>query len=232
MCGRYTLKTLPGQLALPFGLDDVADYSPRYNIAPTTKVIAIRQDDGRRVGELMRWGIVPHWAKDPNKVGATWNAIGEEVTEKATYRMPWKRSQRCLIPADSLFEWTGPKSRRLPWLIRMKDAEPFAFAGLWDTWRQPDGSELGCCTILTTEPNDWWRTFHHRQAVILPPETYDVWLAPETLPAQAQTMLAAFPGEELERYRVTEKVNATRVKIDGEWRRNDSPEFVEPIAAA
>jgi putative SOS response-associated peptidase YedK len=229
MCGRYTLKTPPRQLALPFGLAGAPDLEPRYNIAPTTEVLAVRETDGRRVGELMRWQLVPPWAKDPNKVGATWNAIGEEVADKPTFRVPWKRSQRCLIPADSLFEWTADGRKKLPWLIRTKDAEPFAFAGLWDSRREPDGSELLSCTILTTGPSDWWRVFHHRQAVMLPPESYDAWLDPETPAAQAQRMLAPYPPDELERYRVSTKVNATRIKINGEWRRNDGPDLIEPI---
>jgi len=179
MCGRYLqLSSGPG-LAAWFGFEGGPPLTPRYNVAPSQNVPVVRQAeaDGRRECVLMRWGLVPSWAKEVSFNFSTINARAETLASKPTFRNSFKR-RRCLVPADGFYEWqaTGGKHKQ-PFVIRPVDGKPLAFAGLWDRWSGPDG-DLESMTIVTTAANDLVRPLHERMPVILPPEHYALWLDP------------------------------------------------------
>ena len=191
MCGRYRLSTHPQALYEQFALDRVAQdgraIPPRYNIAPTQPVVAVRlRPDGRRELVHLHWGLIPGWAKDPAIGNRMINARAETVGEKPSFRnaLRWRR---CLIPADGFYEWRKrDRGSKQPYDVTRADGAPFAFAGLWEHWQGPNGEEIESCAILTTEANELMRPIHNRMPVIIAPENYDAWLAldeqkPETL---------------------------------------------------
>src|SRR5690606_7874863 len=159
-----------------------------YNVAPSQDVLVIGLRLGARAAALHRWGLIPSWAKDPSIGYKMINARAETVHERPAYRGPF-RSRRCLIPADGLYEWKREGKRKQPYRFLMKDEKPFAFAGLWDEWRGPDGQTIRSCTIITTEPNELLATVHDRMPVILPPDAYDEWLDPRTKPDRLRALL-------------------------------------------
>src|SRR4051812_34360542 len=176
MCARYTLTrrlNLLVQEMVELMLDEGVLYDwdpPRYNIAPTQQVAAVRAsaDAGRRELVPLKWGLIPSWAKDPKIATQCLNARGETVAEKPAFRSAFKR-RRCLILADGYYEWTGPKGQKQPWRLRLRDNAPFAFAGLWECWRRPEGDPVETCTIVTTEANELAAKYHDRMPVILHP---------------------------------------------------------------
>jgi putative SOS response-associated peptidase YedK len=174
MCGRYTLATTPEALADAFALTEVPDFPRRYNIAPTQPVATIVQDGKtpRRKFRLMRWGLIPSWAKDPAIGNKLINARAETVQEKPSFRNAFKR-RRCLIPADGFYEWQKIKgSSKQPYYFHLNDGKLFAFAGLWESW-----NDIETCTILTTAANDLLQPVHDRMPVIVGPQLYDTWLS-------------------------------------------------------
>src|SRR5947209_399063 len=180
MCGRYRLSRRKQIIAEYF---DSApwdeDWSPRYNIAPTQPVPVIRQHPKEPVRQLslMRWGLIPHWAKDPSIATSTINAKSETASTKPAFRDPLKL-RRCLIPADGFYEWMRTTTSKQPFCFEVKDGELFAFAGLWDGWKDASGNWIKTCTILTTTPNAVTATVHNRMPVILTPDSYGIWLDP------------------------------------------------------
>ena len=207
MCGRYTLAVSAGDLADRFGLTgDLPDLTPRYNVAPTQQVAAVLADGGGRKLEMLRWGLVPSWAKDPGIGARMINARGETVAEKPSFRSAFKRS-RCLIPADGFYEWQKAAGGKQPFHIRMRDGSPFAFAGLWERW-DSDGEELLTCAIITTSANEVVGEVHDRMPVILPEEDHDLWLDPDFDQKDAlTTLLKPYPAEAMEAYAVSRFVN-------------------------
>lgn len=180
MCGRFTLRTPPARLAEFFSLFREPDVPPRYNIAPSQPVAAIRFDENRTPREwvTLRWGLIPSWAKDAKIGYRLINARAETVAEKPAFRAAFKR-RRCLIPADGFYEWKQlDAKKKQPYYITRPDGGPFAFAGLWEHWTPPDGSEVESCTIVTTEANEQMEELHDRMPVILDPDNYDRWLNP------------------------------------------------------
>jgi putative SOS response-associated peptidase YedK len=182
MCGRYRLSTHPHALYEQFALEmdhpDEREIPPRYNIAPTQPVLAVRlRPDGRRERVLLHWGLIPPWAKDPAIGNRMINARAETVAEKPSFRNALRR-RRCLIPADGFYEWrkraNGPKQ---PFDIARADGAPFAFAGLWEHWLGPNGEEIESCTVITSEANALMRPLHNRMPVIVDPADYETWLA-------------------------------------------------------
>lgn len=159
------------------------DLRPRYNIAPSQQIAVVRKSEsgGEHAGNFsrevraMRWGLVPSWAKDPKTGFKMINARGETVLEKPAYREAFKR-RRCLIPADGFYEWQTEGRRKTPFRFALADGSPFAFAGIWERWKQPDGRWLESCSILTTSANDLVRGIHDRMPVILDRRHYDAWL--------------------------------------------------------
>ena len=210
MCGRFTLFTPWEQLALAFPwISGPFEAPPRYNIAPTQGVAAVPNTKERRVG-LFHWGLVPFWAKDP-KIGSRMiNARSETLAEKPSFRTAYRR-RRCLVLADGFYEWRKIEGRRnkIPYFFHLKAGGPFAFAGLWETWHSPDGSELLSCTVITTRPNEIVAPIHNRMPVILPPEAQLPWLDPaERSPAELGPLLQPYPAAEMAAYPVATLVNS------------------------
>lgn len=213
MCGRFTLTTSAEALAEQFELVEVpAELAPRYNVAPAQEVAAVRvlvQGQGRRV-QLLHWGLVPSWAKD-TKIGyRTINARSESVETKPSFRAAY-RERRCLVLADGFYEWQQQGSTKQPYLIRRKDGEPFAIAGLWECWENPKGEPLESCTLLTCEANALVAKIHDRMPVILQPGDYDLWLDPEQQdPAQLGPLLQPYPADQMDMISVSPRVNSPR----------------------
>ena len=220
MCGRYTLRTPVDSLVETF---DIAEYpssiTPSYNIAPTQKVTAVVEEDEKRKLEMLRWGLIPSWAKDPAIGNKMINARAETVSEKPSFRSAFKK-RRCLILADGFYEWKKTDDGKQPYHIKMQDGSPFAFAGLWETWQ--NGEEIRSCTIITTEANGLMNEIHHRMPVILPPEDYGMWLDPDFDEKDPLTsLLKPYPADAMEAYPVSRRVNKPS---------NNEPGVVEPAA--
>jgi putative SOS response-associated peptidase YedK len=225
MCGRYSLDATPEELAQVFNLslEDVERlFEPRYNIAPTDKVLAVRQQRAGRQREpvLLRWGLIPHWARDRDWGGRTINARAETVETKPAFRDPF-RERRCLVVATGFYEWQKSAGRKQPYLIRRHDRKPLAFAGLWDRWQGPTDEVVESCTIVTTDANGIVRPIHDRMPVILQPADYDRWLDSATRDTQQlRHLLEPVPDEVLTAHPVSSLVNKPA---------NDVPECVVPI---
>ena len=221
MCGRFTLGVKLDDLMDAFPeFQPPVSWEPRYNIAPTQEVPVVSNRGPRQV-TFFRWGLVPFWAKDPSIGNHMINARAETLAEKPSFRAPFRR-RRCLILSDGFYEWqkTPGQSGKMPYLVRLKSGEPFAFAGLWDVWR-PDDTPILSCTIITTEPNAVVAAIHNRMPVILPRAAYDRWLDPlERSPSTLQDVLRPYPGEEMEAYPVSTFVNNPA---------HESPKCVEPL---
>lgn len=180
MCGRYRLSRRKQVIEEYFGSapwDD--DWNPRYNVAPTQPVPVIRQNPNEPVRQLslMKWGLIPHWSTDGSGAAGTINARSETAATKPAFRDPLK-FRRCLIPADGFYEWQRTGKAKQPYCFEGNDGELFAFAGLWDGWKDPQGNWVKTCSILTTTPNAVTSAVHDRMPVILDPDRYDLWLDP------------------------------------------------------
>jgi putative SOS response-associated peptidase YedK len=226
MCGRYTL-TSPGEVvAEVFELVDVPPILPRYNLAPTQEAAVVRvvAPGAPRTLDPLRWGLIPYWAQDPAIGNHMINARADSVADKPAFRDSFRR-RRCLVPADGFYEWkkVEPKVRQ-PYLIRRQDRLPFAFAGLWSSWRGPDSARpLETFTILTTGPNDLLRPLHDRMPVILDRSDFAAWLDPANRDAaRLQALLAPAPAAGWEAVPVSRAVNNPA---------NDTPECIEPLLA-
>jgi putative SOS response-associated peptidase YedK len=228
MCGRYTLSGRIEQLLLHYGLGEVgeellADYLPRYNIAPTQLVPAIHRDeDGAPALSLLRWGLIPPWADDPAIGNRMINARGETAASKPSFRSAFGK-RRCLLPADGWYEWrklAGGKNKQ-PYRIGLESGEPFAFAGLWEHWEPKGGGDpVRSCTIITTEAAASIRRLHDRMPTVLTADEMDLWLDPQAPKEALQDLLRPYEGGELTAYPVSKVVNAPV---------NDRPECVEPV---
>jgi putative SOS response-associated peptidase YedK len=180
MCGRYRLSRRKQIIEEHFDTAEWQDdWSPRYNIAPTQPVPVIRQNLKEPVRELslMRWGLIPHWAKDASGAASTINARSETAATKPAFRDPIK-FRRCLIPADGFYEWAKTSKSKQPYCFEVNDGNLFAFAALWDGWKDSSGEWTKTCSILTTTPNAVTSYVHDRMPVILDPDSYDLWLDP------------------------------------------------------
>jgi putative SOS response-associated peptidase YedK len=210
MCGRFTLTAEAKELAKRFGVEISASFykviKPRYNIAPTQSVIVVGDDGGRCVKQMV-WGLIPSWAKDPAIGNKMINARAETLTIRPAYRVPL-RKRRCLIMADGFYEWKKEGNLKQPMRIVLKNREPFGFAGLWETWKAPDGGEIVSCVIITTEANELVGTIHDRMPVILPRKAEDRWLDPASEVAEVLRLLKPYPASEMELYPVSRIVNA------------------------
>ena len=221
MCGRYTLTTPVKRLAEEFGFDaSSVDLPPNYNVAPTQEIAAVLKEDGQRRLEVLRWGLIPPWADDPQIGSRMINARAETVPEKPSFRRAF-RERRCLIPADGFYEWKRENGGKQPFYIHMKNERPFAFAGLWESWNDNGGPAIRTCTILTTGPNSLVGGIHDRMPVILSADTYDVWLDPASERDELTALLAPYPEDEMGAYPVSRFVNSPQ---------NNDPRCVEPAA--
>jgi putative SOS response-associated peptidase YedK len=224
MCGRYRLTAKERYILDHFGLGEEPSWEPHWNIAPGQLVPTIRQDpkEPKRTFQLTRWGLIPYWAKDASIGFKTINAMSETAAEKPAFREATRR-HRCLVPADSFYEWAkiGPKEKQ-PYSFGMIDESVFAFAGLWDRWRDPAGGVVETCTILTTRSNGLVAPIHNRMPVILEPEDYHLWLDPGVKdPTRVADCLRSFDARLMKKYPVSTRVNSTE---------NDDPACAAEIA--
>lgn len=178
MCGRFAFYSPAEAAAALFGVSAAPDVQPRYNIAPTQFIAAIRDagDDGREL-VMLRWGLVPFWAKDPSIGNRMINARAETVAEKPAYRAAYKH-RRCIVLADGFYEWQKSGDSKTPHYISLASGEPFALAGLWENWNDKQtGDSLQTATLITAAANDFMAPLHHRMPVILESGTAGEWLA-------------------------------------------------------
>lgn len=205
MCGRFVLKATPNELITRFGLDECVDLKPRYNIPPGTEIAAIRQSpEGKRVMHQLKWGLVPHWAKDPGIGSKLNNARGESVAEKPSFREAFKR-RRCLIPADGFYEWKAEGKLKQPYYISLP--EPFVMAGLWESWKSPDGSILRTCCVITTGPNAVMEPIHDRMPVIIAPADWRRWLSASV--DEVAELVRPYPASTMHAWPVSRRVSKT-----------------------
>ena len=178
MCGRFAFYSPSEAAAALFGVSASVEVQPRYNIAPTQFIAAIRDDDNKqRELVMLRWGLVPFWAKDPSIGNRMINARAETVAEKPAYRAAY-RHRRCIVLADGFYEWRREGDVKTPYFISLASGEPFALAGLWENWHDKDsGDSLQTTTLITTEANEFMTPLHHRMPVILESNTAGEWLA-------------------------------------------------------
>jgi len=220
MCGRYTLTVDPGELMERFDLK-AADFAPpaRYNVAPTQQV-AVIYDETPQVLSNAQWGLIPSWSKDPSIGSRMINARAETLLEKPSFRNLVKK-RRCLVLADSLYEWrTNADGTKTPMRIMLKSHEAFGFAGLWDAWKTPEGEWLKTCTIITGEPNEIVAPIHNRMAVILPRGIEHDWLNHDDEIGHTLSLLKPYPAEDMIAYEVSKKINSPK---------NDEPSVLQPV---
>lgn len=225
MCGRFTLTADLEDLRRMFLFAQQADltYKRRYNIAPGQEILVVTEESGQRYLSAMRWGLIPAWARDQRTGYKMINARAETVHQKPSFRQAF-RERRCLIPADGFYEWKGVGQEKIPFRIILPDKPVFAFAGLWEEWRSPEGKIITSCCIITTEANAFMADIHHRMPVILAEAGEQAsWLTSRGPNAgdALRELLQPYRGP-LEAYRVSKAVNSPRV---------DGPECIAPLAA-
>lgn len=226
MCGRFARKSTQEVLAEWFGLDldEMPWFAPSYNVAPqsTQPVVRLKWDTSRREMALLRWGLVPFWARDAKIAYSTINARAEEVAAKPAFREAVKR-RRCLLPADAFYEWQKLDAKtKHPFAFALASGEPYAFAGLWESWRpkeQPDAQPLETFTILTTDANELMEPIHNRMPVILDPKDYDRWLDPADPVRPPVDLLRPYPAERMRAWPVCDRVGNVR---------NNDPDLLKP----
>lgn len=225
MCGRFTLtadintlqETFPW-VTIPSGM------APRFNIAPSQPVAVVANDGANKL-DFFVWGLIPSWAKDPSIGSRMINARAETLAEKPSFRNAFRR-RRCLVLADGFFEWQkiqepGNRLRKQPMYLQLADGRPFAFAGLWESWNSPDGSNILSCAIITTQPNELMASIHDRMPVILPEESYRDWLQPgEVNTSSLVKLLAPYQAGPMKAYPVSTIVNNPV---------NDLPATIQPL---
>jgi len=194
MCGRIRLGFVGEKLAEVFAAKLRANLLPAFNIKPTQAVVVLIDDQGERVIETMRWGLIPAWAKDPKIGGKMFNARSETIADKPSFRSAF-RSRRCGVLVDAFYEWADVDGARVPHAFRVVGAEVFALAGLWEEWISPTGEVVRSCTIVTTTANEQVRPFHERMPVILDPPALAVWIDPKAARDAVETLLAPYAGK-------------------------------------
>lgn len=222
MCGRYNIipnaRAWVDAFAIDLGLDVLEGMTPRYNVAPSQPVPAIRAEDGHRALRLLRWGLIPAWARDKGFGYKCINARAETVADKPAFRSAF-RARRCLIPASGFYEWRREGAAKQPYCIRPADDAPFAMAGLWEHWEGED-EVIESCTIIVTAANEQLSALHDRMPVILRPDDYGTWLDPDVRDRERLTgLLQPYDGR-LQFFPVSRRVNDPR---------NDDPGCIESI---
>jgi len=225
MCGRYVLYGPEATLIENFEVRELPRLAPRYNIAPAADILVVlRGASSERIARVMRWGLVPAWAKDPAIGARLNNARAETVDAKPAFRSAF-RSRRCLIPANGFYEWqasAGPKARKQPWYVSPAGAPFFAFAGLMERWG-PREAPLYTACIVTTEANALMAPIHDRMPVILAREAWNAWLDPATPAADAKALLRPAPAAAMRAWPVSLAVSNAR---------NEGAQLIEPAPAA
>jgi putative SOS response-associated peptidase YedK len=226
MCGRYRLSRRKQIIEEHFdSVSGEEDWTPRYNVAPTQPVPIIRQNPKESVRQLslVRWGLIPFWARDASGAAKMINARSETASGKPAFRDALK-SRRCLVPADGFYEWQRTSKTKQPFCFEVNGGSLFAFAGLWDRWRDPSGNWIKTCSILTTTPNAVTSAVHDRMPVILDPDSYDLWLDPGMKDVSAASgMLKPYDARLMRCYPVSSRVNRVA---------NDDQECSAPVGLA
>lgn len=221
MCGRFTITLAAEDVREQLELGEMpADWQPRFNVAPTQAVPAVLDDTARSV-EWLRWGLIPFWAKDESIGSRLINARSETVMEKPSFRQAFAR-RRCLILADGFYEWKRPKEKKAPstpYYFQRKDQQAFAFAGLWEQWRDPNGKDVRSCTLLTTAANGVVAPVHDRMPVMLSGKDLWAWLA-EAEPEKHLALLKPFPADWMSAVPVSRAVNSPQL---------DGPDLLRPV---
>jgi putative SOS response-associated peptidase YedK len=222
MCGRFLLFTSGAALAEWLDLPEVPALQPRYNIAPTQPVAAVRAGPGGgRQFVTLRWGLVPPWSTDLAIGNRLINARAETAADKPSFRVAF-RQRRCLVPANGFYEWVGRAGKKQPIHFRLREGRPFAFAGLWERWQDPGGEVVESCAILTTEANELVRPVHDRMPVIMDPDAFEPWLDPAVRdPAALGLFLRPYPADAMTASPVGAWVNNPR---------NEGPACLAPLA--
>lgn len=222
MCGRYTLASSGEELQEEFDLESVPELPSRYNIAPSQDVPVITNRHPREI-ELFRWGLVPYWAKDVSIGYKMINARAESLGDKPAFKGAFAR-RRCLVVADGFYEWKKLARGKQPWHMRLPSKRPFAFAGLWEYWKSPEGEPLTSCTVVTRPATGAAASIHDRMPLVLPPKARSRWLSPESEdPAALTDFLRHLPPPNLEIHPVSRRVNSPE---------HEGPDLVEPVADA
>jgi putative SOS response-associated peptidase YedK len=217
MCGRFVRRKASADYAEVFQVESVPG-GPSYNIAPTQPVAVVRMMGGRRECVQLRWGLIPYWSKDGKQMFI--NARDDNMLQKLAFRDSASR-RRCLVLADGYYEWKTEGKVKKPFLFHLRDDRPFAFAGLWDRWKGPDGP-VESCAIITTDANELSRDIHDRMPVILSRPGWELWLNEHVEDAdRLQELLGPYPSEEMDCYPVSPLVNNAK---------NDSPECIQRVA--
>jgi putative SOS response-associated peptidase YedK len=215
MCGRFALNENPKRLAEHFKLSGDFDVSPSWNIAPSSRICSITADEQEhRHLRLMRWGLIPSWAKDSSIGNKLANARGETVAEKPSFRSAFKY-RRCIVPASGFYEWKTDKGIKYPWFISLKSGEPMAFAGIWEAWHPKDGEIIETCCLITTDANTLMEPIHDRMPVILHPDDWSTWLSPmERQPDSLNPLIRPFESEPMQAWSVTRELNRVGLRDD------------------
>jgi putative SOS response-associated peptidase YedK len=226
VCGRYRLSRRKQLIEEHFDAPDWQDdWSPRYNVAPTQPVPVIRQNPKEPVRELslMRWGLIPAWSKDPSSAARMINARSETAHTLPAFREAMKL-RRCLVPADGFYEWQRRGSAKQPFCFEVGDGGLFAFAGLWDRWKDPSGQWVKSCSILTTTPNAVTSAVHDRMPVIIDPDAYDLWLDPGMTDVHVVSeLLKPYDPRLMRCYPISTRINHVA---------NDDAECCQPVELA
>jgi putative SOS response-associated peptidase YedK len=222
MCGRYTLTSTSKELVERFNLLWPLEISAHYNIAPSQRIPVVRAIEQGRELALLKWGLIPSWAKDDKIGNKLSNARGETVAEKPSFRSAFK-SRRCLIPASGFYEWKTKEGVKYPWYISLKSGEIMAFAGLWETWHPKDGETIESCCIITTDANALMQPIHDRMPVILDPEQWTAWLSPQEHKAdKLLSMIHPHNPDSMQAWPVTRELNRFGLR--------DDAGLIEPIS--
>jgi len=219
MCGRFSLYADEKLLKELFDFHFTDSIAVRYNIAPSQYVLAVVFEDGKRVGKLFKWGLVPYWANDP-KIGFKMiNARAETLSEKPSFKDAFKK-RRCLILADGFYEWKKEDGKKIPYRFTMRDGKSFAFAGIWER-NEKFAQPLYTCTVITTTPNELVKGIHDRMPVIVPENLYETWLDPKMNDTEyLRMLLCPYPSEQMKVFEVSTLINSPK---------NDAKECVEEV---
>jgi putative SOS response-associated peptidase YedK len=228
MCGRARLSSDVSEIKIAFGIPPerpAPNFAASWNVAPTDPLPVVRFDakEHQRSLDVMRWGLIPYWAKDMKIGFSTINARGEEIDTKPAFREAF-RQRRCLVPLDNFYEWAKTPTGKQPYAIGLKDGGLMAMAGLWETWRSPEGERIRSFTIATTTPNELCAKLHNRMPVVLKPEAWPAWLGEEAadLP-HLKALLAPYPSDGMICWPVSGRVGNVK---------NNDPSLIEPLAAS
>jgi putative SOS response-associated peptidase YedK len=224
MCGRAKLPEDVSELKLDLRIDwdKIRDYQPQWNAAPTTNLPVVIAVQGERTLEMMRWGLIPSWAKDIKIGYSTFNARAEGIDTRPAFRGAWKAGRRCLVLADGYYEWRQVDKQ--PFAVALANRGPMTFAGLWDSWRPPDGGTIKSFAIITTRANEFLADVHDRMPVLLTPESWAAWLGEiDVTTDDLKALFVPFPSARMAKWPVDKRVGNVR---------NNCPDLFEPLADA